>query len=120
PASGLTPAAPPGGLASPPYHSVLSPALPAPLGRQVNLNHLSELVRLPDGRTFLFGGEERTGGALDLHGAEYLTEFRLESGLPVWRYEVGGFAFEKQVLLPHQQNTVHIRYHLVGGDGTPP
>jgi predicted glycogen debranching enzyme len=106
-----------GGAASRRYHCLLIAALPAPRGRQVMLNHLSELVRLPDGKTYLFGGAERAGGALDLHGAEHLSEFRLEYGLPVWRYEVGGFAFEKRVLLPHLQNTVHIHYRLVRGDG---
>ena len=65
------------GVASRRYHGLLVAALPAPLGRQMMLNHLSELIRLPDGKTFLFGGEERTG-ALELHGADYLTEFRLE------------------------------------------
>src|ERR1051325_8958219 len=88
------------GVASRRYHSLLIAALPAPLGRQVMLNHLSELVRLPDGRTFLFGGEERPG-ALELHGADYMTEFRLERGLPVWSYQVAGITFEKRVLLPH-------------------
>src|SRR5262245_3319359 len=106
------------GVASRRYHSLLIAALPGPLGRQVMLNHLSEMIRLPDGRTFLFGGEERAGGALDLHGAEHLAEFRLEHGLPVWRYELEGFAFEKRVLLPHMQNTVHVHYRLVVGDGT--
>src|SRR5258708_4613163 len=77
------------GVASRRYHSLLIAALPAPLGRRVMLNHLSELLRLPDGSTVLFGGEERAGGALQLHGADYLTEFRLDMGLPVWRYAVG-------------------------------
>jgi predicted glycogen debranching enzyme len=106
------------GVASRRYHSLLIAALPAPLGRQVMLNHLSELIRLPDGSTVLFGGEEHTGGVLELHGANYLTEFRLEQGLPVWRYEVNGFAFEKRVLLPHRQNTVHVNYRQVSGVGT--
>src|SRR5438128_11899711 len=105
------------GVASRRYHSLLIAALPAPLGRRVMLNHLSELLRLRDGTTILFGGEERAGGALDLHGADYLTEFRLDRGLPVWRYEVGGIAFEKRILLPHRQNTVHINYRLVVGEG---
>jgi predicted glycogen debranching enzyme len=104
------------GAATRRYHGLLIAALPAPLGRQMMLNHLSELLRLPDGRTARFGGEERVG-TLELHGAEYLTEFRLEMGLPVWRYDVGGLAFEKRVLLPHQQNTVHVHYRLVGGKG---
>src|ERR1700741_1578342 len=59
------------GVAPRRYHGLLVAALPAPLGRQVMLSHLSEMVRLPDGTTVLFGGEERRG-ALDLHGAGYL------------------------------------------------
>lgn len=105
------------GVATRRYHGILVAALPAPLGRQVMLNHLSELIRLASGTTLLFGGEEREGGSLTLHGSNYLTEFRLEQGLPVWRYEVDGFAFEKRVLLPHMQNTVHIHYRLVAGAG---
>src|SRR5205085_2686563 len=61
-------------------------------------------------------GEERTD-TLELHGADYLKEFRLEHGLPVWRYEIGDVIFEKRVLLPHLQNTVHVNYRLVAGDG---
>src|SRR5438309_9406799 len=62
------------GVASRRYHSLLVAALPATLGRMVMLNHLSELLRLQDSRTVLFGGEERAGGALELHGADTLTE----------------------------------------------
>ncbi len=106
------------GVASRRYHSLLIAALPAPLGRQVMLNHLSEWIRLPDGTTFLFGGEEHAAGRLNLRGVEHVAEFRLEQGLPVWRYDIGNFAFEKRVLLPHLQNTVHVNYRLVAGDGT--
>jgi predicted glycogen debranching enzyme len=105
------------GVASRRYHSLLIAALPAPLGRQVMLNHLSELLRLRDGTTVLFGGEERAGGALNLYGMDHLTEFRLQQGLPVWRYEVQGLVFEKCILLPHLQNTVHITYRLLAGQG---
>ena len=45
-------------------------------------------------------------------------EFRLEAGLPVWRYEVDGFVLEKRLLLPYRQNTVHITYRLLSGKGT--
>ena len=34
------------------------------------------------------GGEERSGGQLDLRGADFLREFRMEDGLPVWIYHV--------------------------------
>ena len=105
------------GVASRRYHSLLIAALPSPLGRRVTLNHLTELVRLPSGETVLIGGEER-GGSLQLHGSDLLTEFRLELGLPVWRFEFQGYILEKRILLPHRQNTVHVNYRLLRGDGT--
>src|SRR2546430_16885370 len=73
------------GVASRRYHSLLIAALPAPLGRQVMLNHLSEMLRLPDGSTHFLGGEERAGGGPDLPGAGCLRELRLEHGLPTGR-----------------------------------
>src|SRR6516162_2619516 len=69
-----------GGASTRRYHGLLIAALPARLGRQMMLNHLSELLRLPDGSTVLFGSEERLGNQLVLHGTDHLTEFRLESG----------------------------------------
>ena len=72
------------------YHGLLVAALPAPFGRVVMLNHLAEHLRLPDGRKVALGGEERVGSSPELHGAEYLREFRLEGGLPVWQFDVGG------------------------------
>ena len=99
------------------YHGLLVAALPAPFGRVVMLNHLAEHLRLPDGRKIALGGEERVGSSPELHGAQYLSEFRLEAGLPVWQFDLGGWTIEKRLLLPHQQNTVHITYVLLAGDG---
>jgi predicted glycogen debranching enzyme len=96
------------------YHGLLIAALPAPLGRTMMLNHLIEEVRLPTGKCVQFGGEERAG-SLDLSGAGYLTQFRLETAIPVWRYELDGAVLEKRVFLPHLQNTVHISYRLLSG-----
>jgi predicted glycogen debranching enzyme len=100
------------------YHGFLIAALPAPFGRMMLLPQLSEQLRLPDGTIVRLGGEERVGGAPQLYGAPYFSEFRLECGLPIWRYKVGGAVLEKQVMLPHAQNTVHITYRLVSGEGT--
>jgi predicted glycogen debranching enzyme len=92
-------------------------ALPNMHGRFVVLNHLSELIRLPDGTTVVLGGFDQAEGEPDLPGAEHVEEFRLEMGLPVWRYRVNGFVLEKQVVLPHRQNTVHVHYQLLEGEG---
>src|SRR5918994_1784527 len=70
------------------YHGVLVASLPAPFGRMVLLNHVAERVKLPNGRRVALGGEERVGSGAQVHGAEYLREFRLEAGLPVWAFKV--------------------------------
>ncbi|HEX8117847.1 MAG TPA: amylo-alpha-1,6-glucosidase [Pyrinomonadaceae bacterium] len=99
------------------YHGLLVAALPTPLGRTVMFNHLSEWLRLPAGGRQQIGGQERPGGQLEWPGAKHLREFRLEAGLPVWRYELDGHVVEKRVLMVHSQNTVHVTYRLVEGEG---
>src|SRR5207244_457134 len=58
--------------------------------------------------------EERALGQLDLYGADYLSEFRLEEGLPVWIFKVRGLVIEKRVMMLHGQNTVHVSYRVTG------
>ena len=97
------------------YHGYLVAALPAPFGRVMMFNDLVEHVELPNGKRYQLGGEERVGHPLNLESSEYLSEFRLEAGLPVWRYELEGAALEKRLVLPHGQNTVYVNYRLVAG-----
>ena len=96
------------------YHGLLIAAMPAPLGRMMMLNHLSEQVRLPDGTTVLLSGEERVPH-LRIHGAPYLREFRLEMGLPIWQFRIGDYFLEKSLFMPRQQNSVHVSYRLLEG-----
>src|SRR6187399_3531532 len=87
------------------YHGILIAALPAPLGRMVMWSHVSEFLRFADDDVVSLGAEERAGGKLRLGGADYLYEFRLENGLPIWTYHVRDLVIEKSVLMPHLQNT---------------
>ncbi|HTQ81116.1 MAG TPA: amylo-alpha-1,6-glucosidase [Thermoanaerobaculia bacterium] len=105
------------GVATRRYHALLVAALPPPLGRTVMLCQLWERLRFADGRVIQLGGVERVGRPPEIPGAGYLKEFRLEAGLPVWRYEMEGLQLEKRVLLPHLQNSVHILYQLRGVTG---
>src|SRR5579884_3709382 len=107
-----------GGVITRGFHGYLIAALPSPLGRTMMLNDLVEQIALPDGKTVQLGGEERSNSPVQLHGADFLKEFRLDMGLPAWRYEVDGFAIEKRLLLPHGQNTVYVNYRLLRGDGS--
>ena len=98
------------------FHGMLVAALPSPLGRMMMLNDLDESIRFSDGSVIQLSGIETAEGGLQLDPSRYLTEFRLEMGLPVWRYEVRGVAIEKRVFLLHMQNTTHINYRVVEGD----
>ncbi|HLJ50843.1 MAG TPA: amylo-alpha-1,6-glucosidase [Bryobacteraceae bacterium] len=107
-----------GGVITRGFHGYLIAALPAPLGRMMMLNDLVEHIRLPDGKLIQLGGEERAEHPVRWHGADFLEEFRLDLGLPVWRYHVEGFVIEKRIMLPHQQNTVYIHYRVLDGKGS--
>jgi predicted glycogen debranching enzyme len=100
------------------YHGLLVASLPAPLGRTVMLNHLLERVRLPSTGVIWLGDEDEVAGPNAADRYEYLAEFRLELGLPVWVYRIDGFTIEKRILMPYGQNTVHVTYRVLEGTGT--
>jgi predicted glycogen debranching enzyme len=97
------------------YHGYLVAALPAPFGRVMMLNELAERLEFSDGRIVQLSGEERAGDAVKLDAMEYISEFRLEAGTPVWRFEIGNVTIQKRLVLPHGQNTAFINYSLLSG-----
>lgn len=103
-----------GGAVTRRYHGLLVAALPTPLGRVVLLSEVEEKVRLPgwNEARYLSGGSRGTD-AFPGAGSRYLAEFRLEWGLPVWRYDVEGVILEKRIFFSHLQNTVYLVYELV-------
>jgi predicted glycogen debranching enzyme len=100
------------------YHGLLVSALPAPTGRMVMLSHVDARVRLASGQVLALGpgpaGVSEPGSGRRMMS---LVEFRLELGLPFWRYEGDGLVIEKRVLMPHRQNTVHLTYRLCQAPG---
>jgi predicted glycogen debranching enzyme len=104
-----------GGACTRRFHGKLVAALPSPLGRTMMLNHLEESLALPDGRVLRLSGDEL--GARAVRHPECLDEFALEQGLPVWRFSVDDVRLEKRVVMPFEQNTTFLVYHLLSGDG---
>jgi len=98
------------------YHGLLIATLPAPLGRYLIFNHLTEVMKFNDGKYVQIGAEERSPQDSNLQGADYLTEFRLDHGIPIWTFSVNNNIIEKTIILTHNQNTVHIKYKLVDGN----
>jgi predicted glycogen debranching enzyme len=96
------------------FHGYLMAALPAPLGRTMMLNDVLELVATADDGVIPLNGLETEGGEYS-DNLQYLANFRLDDGLPVWTFEVAGSTIEKRVLLLHLQNTTYINYRLISG-----
>ena len=95
------------------YHGLLIAALPNPLGRTMTLNALSERIRLANRDVFFTGPNELVG--VNPPGMLAPREFRLDGGLPIWRYEIGRAVLEKRVFMVYRQNTVHVKYKLLSG-----
>ncbi|MEO8480908.1 MAG: amylo-alpha-1,6-glucosidase [Acidobacteriota bacterium] len=93
------------------YHGLLIAALPAPLGRMLYLCQLRATITI-DGHEWLLDHENTS--ALSARNVLRLAEFRLDAGLPVWRYEAGNVVVEKRVLMAHRHNTTAITYALEG------
>ena len=105
-----------GGALTRVFHGYLIAALPSPLGRTMMLNDLLEQLVFPDGRAVDLNGLDTE--ELRIAGSPYLTNFRLDSGLPTWTFEVDGLTIEKRVYLPHRQNTTYVNYRVAGGSGS--
>jgi predicted glycogen debranching enzyme len=93
------------------HHALLiSPFFP-PLGRTILLNYVEDRLLLSDGREIplsLLQTKEEAG-----HSLLPLSEFRLENGLPVWRFEFEDVVLLKSLFFVHRQNTIHIFYKLI-------
>ena len=107
-----------GGVLTRRFHGLLIAALPSPFGRTMMLNQLHEHLVMADGSVIGLCGEQTSPESADTSMSQYLAEFRLESGLPVWRFEIGQTVLEKRLVMPYRQNTVHVIYRMVSGEGT--
>ena len=102
-----------GGAATRRFHGKLIAALPSPLGRFMMLNHLEESIETGSGVKYRLSGDEH--GRVAYPESDFLEQFVLECGMPVWRYRKNGIRIEKRVVMPHLQNTTYIVYKLLEG-----
>jgi predicted glycogen debranching enzyme len=92
------------------YHSYLNAVLPTPFGRTIMLNYISE--EIINGEN-IFPLTEVQFYEKERPNLEWLVEFRLQDGIPFWRYEKQGIIIEKSLLCIHKQNTLCLFYELL-------
>lgn len=92
------------------YHGLLVAATRPPVGRLVLLSKLEETLLLGERRVDL--STNRFPGITHPEGFRFLTNFRMEP-LPTFTWEVDGIVLEKEVFMPHGENTVCVTWRIV-------
>jgi predicted glycogen debranching enzyme len=92
------------------YHGLLVSSLPAPHGRTL---YLPTLRVFAETRAREWVVDHEDPHRLLEPDAARLVAFRLDGGLPVWTYAASDLVIEKQVLMPHGENTVHVSFTVV-------
>ena len=95
------------------YHGMLISAEAGKLGRILVVKDLSEQLRFTDNRVVSLTGSEIEAGQLQIPAVDHLREFRIEHGIPTWRFEVDGVEIERTILMPHRQNSVYVTYRVI-------
>ncbi|NLG76821.1 MAG: glycogen debranching protein [Xanthomonadaceae bacterium] len=96
------------------YHGLFVPNLSAPKGRHIMISRLDEVLVIGEHRLHL-GGAEFANERVIGESHRYLTEFRMDDRIAVWRFEYEGCVLEKSIVMPHYHNTVCVRYEMLSG-----
>ena len=92
------------------YHSLLNAALPAPFGRMIMLNYVEDAIVVNEKKHALSSVQHSPN---ENPPYQHLIEFKMENGIPFWRYQIGDVVIEKSLFLIHRQNTVCISYKVL-------
>jgi predicted glycogen debranching enzyme len=100
------------GLATRRYHGLLVVATDPPRTRKLGLVSLDPTLVVGDLRIEL-ATHEWASGALAPAGYRYLTTFRLDRGVPRWRWQVGDIVLEVELAMTHGTPAVGIVHRLI-------
>ncbi|MES1196313.1 MAG: glycogen debranching enzyme N-terminal domain-containing protein, partial [Steroidobacter sp.] len=93
------------------YHGVFVPNLRKPEGRHLMISRLDEKIMVGT-EEYQLGGAD-FDNALNASAAQWLKSFTVDNNTVSWIYQLGTLRLEKTLTMPHQQNTVCIRYRAL-------
>ncbi|HEY4369034.1 MAG TPA: amylo-alpha-1,6-glucosidase [Steroidobacteraceae bacterium] len=97
------------------HHGLFVPNLDTPKGRHVLISRCDEVL-LSGTQRWELGGAEFPGDEVRNHTHLHIEEFSLEHRIACWRIRCGPLLLERAIVMPHNQNTVCVRYRLLEGD----
>ncbi len=92
------------------YHGLLTAALKPPTGRVLLLSKFEETLIL-DGQRFELSTNLYQPDVIHPQGFRQQSNFRLDP-FPIFTYQIGAARVEKTVLMPHDQNSIVVRYRV--------
>src|SRR5450759_5255932 len=95
------------------YHGLLVAATKLPVGRMVLLSKVEETLLVNGRRIDL--STNRFPGTTHPEGFRFLTGFRMDP-FPTFTWDAGSVVVEKEVFMPHGENTVCVTWRLVSGE----
>src|SRR5258708_3943723 len=104
------------GLRTRRYHGLLVVATRPPGGRMMGLAALDPVL-VVGGRRVRLAVNEWAGGAVDPTGPLHLETFRLEDGLPAWRWSLGDVVLERRLAMARGRPAVAVVHRLLRAPG---
>jgi predicted glycogen debranching enzyme len=104
------------GLRTRRYHGLLVVATEPPGGRMLGLAALDPVLLLGDRRVRL-AVHEWASGDVDPDGWRQLASFKLQDGVPCWRYALGGVVLEREIAAVRGRPAVAVVHRLLRAPG---
>ena len=100
------------GLRTRRYHGLLVVAAPGASARRLGLAALDPVVRIGE-RVVRLATDEWAGGAVDPAGHVHLASFRLDGGVPCWRWDLGDVVLQREIAMAHGHPAVGVLFRLL-------
>lgn len=94
------------------YHGVLVASFKPPVERTVLVSKVNIAVRYLNER-YELGADEFEGGTLAPCGFTQLESFRIDSGIPVWRFAIADALLEQRLFMAPGRNTSYIGLSVI-------
>ena len=92
-------------------HGLLFAALASPDSPTLLLARLGASLEI-GGQSFALDTSAWSSGAIDPAGHRHLESLRLEDGVPMWVWAIGGIRLELRVWMERGENTTYVQYRL--------
>jgi len=94
------------------YHGLLIASLAPPVDRTLMVSSLDISINYL-GRDYALASNEFSDGTVSPQGYRYLESFKLENGLPVWRYNLADALIEKRILMRPGKNSTYLQLQVL-------